>query len=154
MGQETSAPIHQRGSQLQLPNFDADYPKRPSITAELERPEPYDNVKTNVPEHELERLSTRVLAPLRTETQKKKRTPVVYCRHPEQLQKDAELFIKPLPTIQMKAKRNVKKWQVVVNESAEGKDKHGFNGKSASTDRILTIERNRLAIMGRVDHQM
>lgn len=109
MGQETSAPIHQNCSQLQLPIMNIAYPKGPCFTAELEQPEPTDNVKNQVPDHVLEKLSTDMHAPLITETQKKKSKPLIYRREPEQLQKDAVDISKPLDNLPMKRKCNVKK---------------------------------------------
>ena len=104
MGQETSAPIHQRGSQMRLPYFDIEYPKGSGSTTEQEQPEPCDNVKNEVPDNVLDKLSTKVHCVGITEAKKKTLKPSIYQQHPEQLQKDAEEISKQTSTFQMKKK--------------------------------------------------
>ena len=148
MGQETSAPIHQRGSQMRLPYFDIEYPKGSGSTTEQEQPEPCDNVKNEVPDNVLDKLSTKVNCMRRTETKEKTPKPLMYRRQPEQLQKVSEEILKHLATIPMK------KLQVNVNKREGSKERHGYNGKFASIDRIVSIERNRQAIIGRAEDQL
>ena len=152
--QEASSPVNQRGSKLTLPHFDIEYPKGSSFTTEQEQPEPCDNVKNQVPDYVLDNLSNKVNSVGITETKKKTPQRLIYHRRPEQLQKDAEEIFKPSAVIPLKSKNNLKRWKVNINGRAVSKDRHKYKGQFASTDKIVSIQRNRLAIVGQVEDQI